>query len=314
VDGAVTGSAIAVGVFDGLHRGHLQILERALARARARDDRCVVVSFDPHPDVVLSTPFQAVAPLMPHAERRRRLSELGIEIYEVIPFTRELASLEPEDFVDRYLIHPFAMRNLVVGENFALGRGRAGNVERLRGIGKARNFEVEAVPLLVLDGAPVSSSRIRALLAEGRVKDAAVQLGRRYALQGLVVSGEGVGRQLGVPTANIRLHEEKLLPADGVYAAWARIDGDPTPHAAALSIGTRPTFGENARVIEAHLLGWSGELLERELEVELVDWLRGQEAFDGPDALVTAMQADLAAARQALQANPQITPEPAPNA
>src|SRR5206468_5978828 len=127
-------SVVSVGVFDGLHRGHRQILERALARARERAARCVVVSFDPHPDVVLARPFQAVAPLTPHAERRELLTAMGVEIYEVIPFTRELAALEPEDFVDRYLIHPFGLSDLVVGANFALGRGRTGNVERLRRI------------------------------------------------------------------------------------------------------------------------------------------------------------------------------------
>ena len=295
-------SAIAVGVFDGLHLGHRQILDRALTRARGRSARCIVVSFDPHPDVVLSPSFQPEPPLTPHAERRALLTAMGVEIYEVVPFTRELAALEPEDFVDRYLIQPFAMRDLVVGANFALGRGRSGDVDRLRQIGEARGFEVEAVPLLQLDGAPVSSTRIRGLLAEGRVAEAARPLGRRYGLRGVVVTGDGIGRTLDCPTANLRLHEEKFLPADGVYAAWARIGGETAWHPAAVSIGVRPTFGEQPRAVEVHLLDWTGELVGRDLEVELEAWIRGQLKFDGPDALAAAIQDDLRAVRTRLDA------------
>ncbi len=293
-------SAIAVGVFDGLHLGHREILDRALKRARERSGRCIVVSFDPHPDVVLSPSFQPEPPLTPHAERRALLTAMGVEIYEVVPFTRELAQLEPEDFVDRYLIQPFAMRDLVVGANFALGRGRTGDVDRLRKIGEARGFEVEAVPLLELDGAPVSSTRIRGLLAEGRVAEAARPLGRRYGLKGVVVTGDGIGRTLDCPTANLRLHEEKLLPADGIYAAWARIAGEADWRPAAVSIGVRPTFGDQDRAVEVHLLDWSGELVGRELEVVLEAWIRGQLRFDSPEALTEAIRGDLRAVRARL--------------
>lgn len=297
-------SSIAVGVFDGLHLGHRAILDRALARASARGGSCVVVSFDPHPDVVLSKSFQATPPLTPHAERRQLLTAMGVDLYEVIPFTRELAALEPEDFVERYLMHPFGMRDMVVGQNFALGRGRSGDVHRLTEIGRARGFEVEAVPLLELDGAPVSSTRLRELLSAGRVAEAARLLGRRYGFRGVVVTGDGIGRTLDCPTANLRLHEEKFLPADGVYAAWARIEGETEWRASAASIGERPTFGEHDRAIEVHLLGWSGELVGRELEVELAAWIRGQEAFESPAALATAIQGDLREVRTRLETAP----------
>ncbi len=297
----MTGAAVAVGVFDGLHLGHRQILDRALARASARGTRCVVVSFDPHPDLVLSGSFEAVAPLTPHPERRRRLADLGVEIYEVIPFTRELAALRPEEFVDRYLVQPFAMHHLVVGENFALGRGRTGNVERLSQLGRSRGFEVDPVPLLVRDGVPVSSTRIRALLSEGRVEEVVGQLGRRYGLSGRVVTGDGIGRQLGCPTANLRLHDEKFLPADGIYAVWARIDGEPRALPGAMSIGTRPTFGENARALEVHLIDWEGELLGREVDVEFVAWMREQKTFETPEALAEAIAADIGQTRTRLE-------------
>ena len=158
------------------------------------------------------------------------------------------------------------------------------------------------MPLLELDGAPVSSTRIRGLLGEGRVAEAARQLGRRYGLSGVVVTGEAIGRTLGCPTANLRLHEEKFLPADGIYAARARIGGEADWRPAAMSIGVRPTFGEQARALEVHLLDWSGELVGRELEVELESWVRGQIKFESPAALSEAMQADLREIRARLGA------------
>jgi riboflavin kinase / FMN adenylyltransferase len=188
----------------------------------------------------------------------------------------------------------------VVGEGFALGRGRSGKVERLRAIGARSGFEVVAVPLLERDGAPVSSTRIRGLLEGGHVAEAARLLGRRYALAGTVVGGEAVGRTLGYPTANLRLHEEKLVPADGVYVARARIGGESAWRAAAMSIGVRPTFDGQVRALEVHLLDWQGELLGRELEVEQVDWLRGQERFDSASELVAAMDRDVARTRERL--------------
>lgn len=301
------GAAVSVGVFDGVHLGHRGILAAALERATRAPrghpgGRCVVVSFDPHPDVVLARSFRAQAPLTPLAERRERIAALGIGELEVIPFTRELAALEPEEFVARHLVGPYHLHTLVVGEGFALGRGRGGDVPRLRAIGAREGFEVVTVPLFRLDGAPVSSTRIRALLEAGRVAGAARLLGRRYDLRGRVVRGEALGRTLGYPTANLRLHEEKLVPGDGVYAARARIGDETTWRPAAMSVGLRPTFDGQLRALEAHLLDWDGDLLDRDLEVELVDWIRPQERFDTREALVAAMRRDVAEVRERLAA------------
>jgi riboflavin kinase/FMN adenylyltransferase len=271
--------------------------------ARARGLRTVVVTFDPHPDVVLARPFRAVLPLTPIPEKRERLRARGIDHLEVIPFTRELAGLAPEAFVGTHLVEPLEMKRLVVGADFALGKGRAGHVGRLAEIGAAMGFSVEAVPLLELDGEIVSSSRIRELLGAGHVAEAARLLGRRYDLGGRVVPGEAIGRTLGYPTANLRLDEEKFLPADGVYAAWARLEGEAVLRPAAASLGTRPTFGGATHAIEAYLLDWSGDLTGRELSVELVDWVRGQERFEGPEPLRAAMARDVAAVRGRLAAD-----------
>ena len=293
-------TAVAVGVFDGVHLGHQRILERAVAIAREHRVRCVVLSFDPHPDLVLSKTFEATAPLTPIPEKRERIEALGVDELQVLPFTRELASLTAEEFVNRALVARHHCMALVVGENFALGRGRAGNVERLREIGKVRGFEVVPVPVFEMDGGPVTSTRIRALLSEGRVAEAARLLGRRYGLSGMVVRGDAIGRTLGYPTANLRLHEEKFVPADGIYAVWARWNGEPEWRAAAMSVGVRPTFGGQVRTLEVHVLDWHGELLGKSLEVEFADWLRPERRFETPEALIAAMDEDVLETRRRL--------------
>jgi len=294
----VTG-ALAVGVFDGLHIGHRMLFERALARADGKG--CVAVSFEPHPDVVLAREFRPMAPLTPLPEKRARLARLGVELH-VLAFTRELAALEPEAFVSQHLVAPFAPRWLVVGEDFALGRGRAGTVARLRELGTAHGFDVEAVPLERRDGEPVTSTRIRALLAEGRVAEAARLLGRPYGFTALVVGGDRVGRTLGFPTANLRLHDEQQVPAHGIYAVWARIAGEATWRMGAMSVGVRPTFGGGLRTLEVFLLDFEGDLYGRDLTVEFAAWLRPEQAFPGPEELVRAMRADVDAARAHLTA------------
>lgn len=293
------GAAVAVGVFDGLHLGHLEILLAARDR-RPAGGRAVVVSFDPHPDLVLAKTFRHVAPLTPPAEKRARVEALGLDALDVVPFTRELASLPPDAFVEEYLLRRHAMRTLVVGGNFALGRGRAGNVDWLRAYGADHGYEVIAIPLLELDGAPVTSTRIRALLAEGRVAEAARLLGRRYSLAGRVVAGHAIGRTLGFPTANLQLHEEKLIPGDGIYAVWVRLEAGAEPVMGAMSIGMRPTFGGTERTLEVFLLDWSGDLAGAALEVEMVDWIRGEEKFPTPEALVEVMKRDVAEVRRRL--------------
>ena len=295
--------AVAVGVFDGVHRGHVALLERAVERAAGGP--CVAVSFEPHPDIVLARTFKPLAPLTPLPEKYARFAALGVDLH-VLPFTRELAALEPEVFVQRHLVEPFAPRWLVVGEDFALGRGRAGNVARLRTIGTQHGFEVDALPLLMHGDAAVTSTRVRALLAEGRVAEVAELLGEPFTLAGHVVGGERVGRTLGFPTANLQLHDEQLVPAYGIYAVRARIAGEHDWRMGAMSIGVRPTFGGAVRTLEVHLLDWDGDLYGRNLTVAFIDWLRGEERFEGVDPLIAAMTADCAEARRRLAASPYL--------
>ena len=307
-------TSVAVGVFDGLHRGHLALIRRALERASG--GRCVAVSFDPHPDLVLAKEFRALPPLTPLAEKHERLAALGVELH-VLPFTRELAAQEPEAFVAERLVAPFSPAWLVVGADFALGRGRSGNVSRLSAIGAGNGFQVEAVPLLETDGGPVTSTRVRALLGAGQVREAAALLGRSYSLEGRVVHGDALGRELGFPTANLRMPDEKCVPALGIYAVWARVSGEDGWRGGAMSVGVRPTFGGQVRTLEVHLLDFSGDLYGRDVEVEFVDWLRPELKFDGRDALIEAIRGDVVNARQRLAAAPrekQVLPTHRPHA
>ena len=302
---------VAVGVFDGLHRGHRRIVDTGLARASTAGIGMAVVTFDPHPDAVLGK-APAEPPLTPVREKKQLLAAWGVERVDVLPFDREMAALEPEAFVARHLLAELGMTRLVTGEDFALGHGRRGNVPYLAELGRRLGFDVESVPLLVEHHGPVSSTRIRGALRGGDVAFAAELLGRPYALAGRVVHGHGIGRTLDYPTANLDPVEPRTLPADGVYAGWVVIpaaQAGPGPGGtfpAAISLGLRPTFEGSERALEVFVLDWDKDLLDKVLEVEFVDWIRGQEKFDGPAALVQAIGRDVVRVRAIL--NPTGSP------
>lgn len=297
---------VAVGVFDGLHRGHRRIIDTGLLRAREAGVGLAVVTFDPHPDAVLGK-ARAELPLTPVGEKKELLLSWGVSLVQVLPFDREMAALEPEAFVQRHLIDALGMVRLVTGQDFALGRGRRGNVPYLTSIGERLGFAVEAVPLLVEHHGAVSSTRIRGALRGGDVSFAAELLGRPYALDGRVVRGHGLGSKLDFPTANLDLLAPKFLPADGVYAGWVDVPGDeggPGPGGAyrgAVSLGLRPTFDGSERALEIHILDWDKDLRAKLLRVEFVDWIRGQEKFEGIPDLVEAIGRDVERVRSILE-------------
>jgi len=292
------GGVMSIGNFDGIHRGHMRILETA-ARCRTQSPaaQLTVVTFEPHPLTVLR-PSLAPPRLTPPAIKRQILESAGVDQLVVLAPTRDVLDLAAEDFFAIVRDHA-RPAHLVEGPNFNFGKNRLGTIERLRQWTAASEIQlhvVEAVqvPLLDLQVVNVSSSLIRWLLSYGRVRDAAICLDRPYALRGVVVEGHGRGRDIGVPTANLQC-EDQVIPADAVYAGRCLVDGN--EYAAAVSIGTAPTFGDAARQVEAHLIDFAGDLYGSTLQIDLLDWLREQVKFPGVDALKLQISRDVASSR-----------------
>ena len=292
------GSVLTLGNFDGAHLGHQAIVRRAVARARESAGLAVALTFEPHPVAVLA-PGRAPLMLQTLHDRLASLAGLGIDVTVVQRFTRAFAALDPEAFVRDFLLRHLELAHVVVGYNVNFGRDRAGTSETLRALGARLGFGVEVVgPVAAGDGEQVSSTRLRTLLQAGDMPRARALLGRSYALRGRVVVGDRRGRTLGFPTANLHLRAGLLLPPDGVYAVGVEVDG--RAHEGVLNIGVRPTFAGRRRTIEVHLLDFSGDLYRRWLVVKLIERLRGEEAFSGPEALRAAIARDVERARRVL--------------
>lgn len=303
-------SVLSIGFFDGVHRGHQRLIARVAELAVRERARPVAVTFWPHPAAILHPDHPDEAPplLTTLDEKLALMSRLGaLDTVVVIPFTQELSQRTPERFLD--LVAGFCEpRALVEGESFALGHDRTGTVAYLREIGARRGFRLESDDVRDASGERVSSSRIRSLLREGRVEDAAALLGRPYALAGEVVRGDQRGRLLGFPTANLRPDAGKALPANGVYAARARLPGERVARRPAVcNIGVRPTFGGEPRLlVEAHLLDADMDLYGLPLTLEFVARLRAERRFDGIAALTAQIGADVARARELLATDEKI--------
>lgn len=294
-------TVVAIGVFDGVHAGHRRLLERTKALAASLGAAPAVFTFVEHPRSVLRTDH-AVPLLTPWPEKLARLSDMGLAHCFGAHFTPDLAALSPRDFVARLLVGELGAKAVVTGFNFAFGKDQAGTPETLRALGAELGFRVETVaPIATEDGAVVSSSRVRTLLATGAVAEANALLGAPYALVGPVVHGDKRGRTIGFPTANVEVPREKLLPAYGVYACWVVLP-DGSRHAGVVNIGQRPTFDPPQLRIEAHLFDFEGDLYGQTIAVELAFRLRGEQAFPGIDALVAQIRADCERARALLAA------------
>ncbi len=292
---------LAVGNFDGVHRGHQAILARVLERAGQQGGTAAVLTFDPHPVQVL-TPEHGLRLLIPLAERLRLLERAGIAVTWVVRFDRRFAEQKPAEFIERVLIGGIGAREVCIGQGFRFGRGREGGPEDLRRIGEAGGLSVWVVPPVIADGEPISSSRIRRILEEGRVEEAAGLLGRPHAIEATVVRGAGRGAALGFPTANFDPPEE-MIPGPGVYAArgaWKSELRDGIVY-----IGSQPTFGGGRRRIELHLPGFSGNLYGERVRIEFLGQVRGEVHFPGPEALVAQIRKDLETARRIAEATPR---------
>jgi riboflavin kinase / FMN adenylyltransferase len=301
----VSGTVATVGTFDGIHRGHRAVLSEVVRRGRAAGRPSVLVTFDPHPLEVVN-PTAAPRLLTLPDEKRALVAALGIERVEVIAFTTELARLGPEDFVRDVLRARFGMEELVLGYDHGFGRGRSGDVELVRRLGREDGFAVEVVAAVTDNGQPISSSLIRTAVAHGDLGSAARGLGRLYSLRGTVERGAGRGRTIGVPTINLTSPDpRKLLPPDGVYAVRVRLPGNgegekEQAYGGMMNQGARPTFGVHARGLEIHLFDYDGDLYGATVTVEWVDRLRDTQTFPSRQALVDQIERDAVAARSIL--------------
>jgi riboflavin kinase / FMN adenylyltransferase len=287
---------LSIGVFDGVHLGHQQLLTHLRDEARSKNWLSGVVTFKSHPEVVLAGENKLLW-LNDLETRIGLLRNLGIDIVVALPFSSELSRLTARRFVQLLKQH-LKMRGLIIGPDFALGRNREGDYEKLRILGEEMGFSVEVIPTVVIDGYVVSSSTIRQALVEGDMKKVEKLIGRLFSLSGQVVSGDRRGRNLGFPTANLDLKPEQALPGDGVYATITHTDDDSLP--SVTNIGVRPTFGGSKRLVETHILDFEGDLLGQKLTIELVDKLRDEERFDTVEELKAQMIRDVEQARQIL--------------
>jgi riboflavin kinase/FMN adenylyltransferase len=305
---------LTIGVFDGVHRGHAELIARAVKAGRARGVPAVLMTFDPHPMEVVF-PGSHPAQLTTLTRRAELAEELGIDVFLVMPFTTDFMKLTPERYVHELLVERLHVLDVVVGENFTFGKKAAGNVATLRKAGERLGFAVESVSLVTeqnqSESVTFSSTYIRACVDAGDVVAAAEALGRPHRVEGVVVRGEGRGRDLGYPTANVAPPMYSAIPADGVYAAWFTVLG-PGPgtgavlagqrHPAAVSIGTNPTFSGRTRTVEAFVLDTDADLYGQHVAVDFVARLRGQAKFNSVDELVEAMGRDTDKARAILAA------------
>lgn len=291
-------SVVTVGTFDGVHVGHRAIIRYLVRRASEREGTSAVVSFDPHPREIV---HGDEIPLLTTVEERAELIEqLGIDRFVVIPFTLEFSTLQAEDFVRDILVQRIGLREIVIGYDHAFGRNRRGDADLLGELGQIHGFAVDVIPPQVVEKHVVSSTEIRdALVGTGDVRRARELLGRNYSLTGNVVEGDGRGRQIGFPTANLTVdHPRKVIPAIGVYAVRVYVPPEnerprsARTYSGMMNIGRRPTFDNGEVLLEVHLLDFDGDLYGRHLRVEFVEKMRDERKFDSVEALTEQLSRD----------------------
>jgi riboflavin kinase / FMN adenylyltransferase len=291
-------SVVAIGKFDGVHRGHQALIRAAVEGAREQAAESVVVTFDRHP-VELLKPGTLTHYLTPLEERLRLIDGLGVDHTLLIHLSTEFLNLTAEEFVRSVLVERLGMVAVAASESFRFGRGPAGTVDTLRELGPRHGFRVEPVPPLLVGGSRVSSSRVVDCVLAGRIEEAASLLGRPYTLFGRVVRGDGMGAQLGFPTANIEPDERQHRPGNGVYAGFLAWD-DEDPRPAVCNLGVRPTVDGARQRVEAHVLGFSGDLYGRPVRLQFTYRLRDEQRFPNLDALKAQIAADAARAAAVL--------------
>jgi riboflavin kinase/FMN adenylyltransferase len=293
---------LTIGAFDGVHRGHQALVRRVVQRAHATDRLAALITFHPHPAVVLA-PQRAPRYLTTPGEKAALLQGLGLDLMVLLPFDRQVAATPAHEFMKAAVRH-LRVRELWVGHDFALGRNREGDLPRLRELGQELGYELHAIESVTGSGEDVSSSRIRALLREGQVAEATRLLGRFPSLSGEVVVGAQRGRLLGFPTANLEVRPERAVPADGVYAVFALLGTECYP--AVANVGVRPSFDNGQRIVETHLFDFDQDIYGCDLVVEFVAWLRSEQRFEDIAELVAQIERDSDEARRILSSERRV--------
>lgn len=285
----VTYPVLTIGNFDGLHLGHQAIIRSVVKEAKIKNGIGIVITFEPHPFKILA-PDSPLMLLTPFDERMGLIEELGIDLVICAKFDEKFAHLSPYEFAANILYKEIAPKEIYVGQGFVFGHKRSGSIEDLKRFGKEFGFKVYTVAPVMLDGERVSSSRIRRLLGDGKVKEAARLLGRYYSIEGAVVAGKDRGKDLGYPTANI-LPPDGMIPKDGVYAT--RITLDKTSMDGVTYIGNQPTFGISEKMIEAHIFNYKNNLYNKKLRIAFIEHIRDDMTFDNQEALVKQIEDDI---------------------
>jgi riboflavin kinase/FMN adenylyltransferase len=291
------GAHITIGNFDGVHLGHQKLFELVVSRARQNGGTSVAVTFDPHPLKVLGD--KGIRLISTIEQKIELVERAGIDVLVIVPFTRAVATTTAEEFVDRILLGRFGMRDLVVGYDYAMGKGRRGDTAFLQRQGREKGFSVYVLPPYHEQGQLVSSTRIRELVAAGKMRDVRRLLGRCYQIRGVVQEGrQRGGSLLGYPTANLALSTEDLCPKRGVYVTQVQYGGK--QYGGVSNIGYNPTFGGTVLVAETHIFDFSDDIYGKPLKIGLLRHLRGEIRFDGPDALARQIRRDIEVARSVL--------------
>lgn len=297
---------VTIGVFDGVHRGHAEIIGKAVATAKERGVPSVLLTFVPHPSEVVRPGSHP--PVLTTIVRRAELVEqLGVDVFCALPFTLEFSRMPPADFAHAALVERLHASAVIVGENFRFGHRAAGDVALLGQLGQTFGFTAHGIPLLREGETPISATHVRSCVQAGDMRSAAAALGRPHRIDGVVERGDQRGRDLGFPTANLRTEQWTAVPADGIYAGrvvrldeWGRTAPGEPLGTAAISVGTNPTFEVRQRRVEAYILDFKGDLYGDALGIEFVERLRGMQRFDSVEALVEQMTADVAQTREIL--------------
>jgi riboflavin kinase/FMN adenylyltransferase len=291
---------LAIGVFDGVHRGHQAVISTSADHARAGNGTPVVVTFDPHPEKVLR-PEKAPHLLTATQHKIALIRNLGVGHLLVITFDKQFATTEPEDFVQQLVSNSKPLREICVGHEWSFGKNRRGNLDLLKRLGAKLDFQVVGVPPVRTNGEVVSSTAIRRAVEKGDFTKAAAMLGREYTILGTVTRGDNLGKKIGFPTANLSAHSEQF-PPNGVYAAEAKIDSE--LHRGVINLGVRPTVsgGKSERVLEIHLFDFERDVYGRDVEVRFLKFLRPEKKFENIDALVAQIRRDVEEARALFQA------------